>query len=447
MTTLLETAIARASGPLGGVLRVPGDKSISHRAVILSSLALGTGTIHGLLESDDVLATVAAMRALGADIGRTAEAWRVRGVGVGGLATPDRALDFGNSGTGARLLMGAMATHPLSAELTGDASLCSRPMGRVIAPLEQMGARIAAAPGGRLPAKLTGARQPVPITYEVPVASAQVKSAILLAGLNTPGRTCVIEPVATRDHTERLLADFGAAIRAEQRGDGAVHIALQGYAELSARDITVPADPSSAAFPLVGALIVPGSDITLKGVLINAGRNGLLTTLREMGGDISVTNERMAGGETVGDIQVRSSRLRAVRVPADRAPSMIDEYPVLAVAAAFGEGESVMAGLGELRVKESNRLAAIARGLAACGVGVRVSGDDLRVSGGAPVRGGARIAAGMDHRIAMAFLVLGLAAESPVRTDSANMIATSFPGFFEAMRSLGADIAGEAGAP
>ena len=440
VTTAPHTATAHPSTGLAGSLAVPGDKSISHRALMIAALAVGETTIHGLLEGADVLATADALRQLGVTIEKAADgSWRVTGVGVGGLNTPDRPIDFGNSGTGTRLMMGLLASHPVSASLSGDASLSARPMGRVIEPLEAMGARFHAGTPGHLPLDLDGARSPLPVRYRVPVPSAQVKSAILLATLNTPGATTVIEAAPTRDHTERMLRNFGARIDIAHETDGC-HITVHGPAELHARDIRVPGDPSSAAFPLVAALITPGSQVTLDGVLMNPTRTGLITTLREMGADITETGRRDSGGEQIADIEVRSSRLTGVTVPAGRAPSMIDEYPALAVAAAFADGDTVMAGLGELRVKETDRLAAIAAGLDVCGVTAEVSGDDLTVSGGRGVPGGGHVAAHMDHRIAMAFLVLGLGAREPVGCDGANMIQTSFPGFFDAMGEIGADI-------
>ncbi|MGH7123747.1 MAG: 3-phosphoshikimate 1-carboxyvinyltransferase [Stellaceae bacterium] len=430
------------AGPLRGRLSVPGDKSISHRALILGALAVGRTRIEGLLEGEDVLRTSAAVRALGASAERAADgAWTVTGVGVGGFAEPNDVLDFGNSGTGIRLMLGALASTPLVAVFTGDASLRCRPMGRVAKPLERMGARILARDGDRLPLTLVGARDPLPIAYTLPVPSAQVKSAVLLAGLNAPGETSVIEPLATRDHTERMLRHFGARVVTTARGDGR-EIRLKGEVELKAADLVVPGDPSSAAFPIVAALILPGSEIEILGVGMNALRTGLLTTLVEMGARIERLNARIAGGEEVADLVVRGGALTGVEVPAERAPSMIDEYPVLAVAAAFAKGKTVMRGLGELRVKESDRLAAVAEGLDACGVTVTVDGDTLTVEGrGGRPRGSAAIAARLDHRIAMAFLVMGLAAERPVSVDDGETINTSFPGFVRLMNGLGATIA------
>ena len=425
---------------LNGRLRAPGDKSVSHRALILASLAVGRTRIKGLLEGEDVLRTAAAMSALGAGVKRDAEGWTVDGVGLSGLAEPQEVLDFGNSGTGARLVMGVAASHAFISFFSGDASLRRRPMGRVIEPLQRVGARFVAREGGRLPLAVTGASSPLPITYRLPVASAQVKSAVLLAGLNAPGETIVIEPQPTRDHSERMLRHFGAAIAVSDGPDGR-RIVLRGQPELKAADLAVPGDPSSAAFPAVAALIVPGSHVVVEGVGVNPLRTGLFDTLKEMGADLVFANERVEGGEPVADLTLRASTLRGVEVPAERAPRMIDEYPVLAVAAAFARGRTVMQGLGELRVKESDRLTAIAQGLAACGVAVAVAGDTLAVEGlGAPPPGGAEIAARLDHRIAMAFLVLGLAARRPVRIDDGATIATSFPGFAAAMNGLGAAI-------
>jgi 3-phosphoshikimate 1-carboxyvinyltransferase len=428
---------------LRGRIAVPGDKSISHRALMLGATAIGETVVSGLLEAEDVLNTARAMAALGAGISRDQEGyWHVVGAGVGGFVAPQGPLDFGNSGTGARLTAGLIATTPITATLTGDASLVSRPMGRIIDPLSRFGARFEAAPGGRMPLIVHGARRPVPIEYRLPVASAQVKSATLLAALNTPGRTTVIEPEPTRDHTERMLAAFGARIAVDMR-DGERHIAVTGHHELTARPVAVPGDPSSAAFPLVAGLIAEGSEVRIDNVLLNPTRIGLITTLIEMGGRIEIVERRDAGGELVGDIEVRSSVLKGVTVPAARAPSMIDEYPVLAVAAAFASGATRMQGLAELRVKESDRLEAIAAGLAANKVALTVGDDWLEVEGrpGGDGLGGGLVETHLDHRIAMAFLVMGLAAESPVTIDDGRMIATSFPGFADLLAGLGADIA------
>ena len=437
---------SRSAGPLLGEAQVPGDKSISHRALMLGGLAVGETEIHGLLEGEDVLCTARAMRALGASVERGGDGvWRVHGVGVGGLAEPAATLNMGNAGTGARLLMGVVATHPITCQFSGDESLCARPMARVAAPLERMGARIVAREGCRMPLTVVGSASPMPISYRSPVPSAQVKSAVLLAGLNTPGETSVIEAVPTRDHTERLLRHFGATLRTgpadDDDDDDGRMITLVGEPEFEGRAITVPGDPSSAAFPVVAALIVPGSSLRLRNVGVNPLRGGLFETLREMGAEIAFAVPRDESGEPVADIVVGAGPLKGVSVPAARAPTMIDEYPVLAVAAAFAEGRTVMHGLGELRVKESDRLAAVAEGLAACGVGVEVGDDYLVVDGrGGPPPGGGAIATRLDHRIAMAFLVLGMAAREPVRIDDGAPIDTSFPGFAALCNRLGADI-------
>ncbi|HKM62249.1 MAG TPA: 3-phosphoshikimate 1-carboxyvinyltransferase [Acidisphaera sp.] len=431
----------RPSRPLAGEARVPGDKSLSHRALMFGALAVGETRIAGLLEGEDVLRTAAAMAALGAEVVQDGPgAWRVAGRGVGGLAEPDDVLDMGNSGTAARLLCGMLASHPLFAVLTGDASLRRRPMRRVIEPLSACGARFEAREGGRLPLAVVGAVDALPIEYRLPVASAQVKSAILLAGLNAPGITRVEEPEATRDHSENMLRHFGAEVGVETTGAGRI-ITLRGQPELFAADIVVPGDPSSAAFPMVAALLVPGSAIVLRGVGLNPLRTGLFATLREMGADISVEAERTEGAEPVGDVHVRHSALRGVDVPPGRAPSMIDEYPVLAAAAACASGVTRMRGLRELRVKESDRLSATAAMLSAAGVPVTIEDDDLFVEGnGRPPPGGATIATHMDHRIAMSALVLGQATDGPVTIDDGTFIDTSFPGFASLMAGLGATI-------
>ncbi len=438
----LTPATSRRAGPLRGEAAVPGDKSISHRALILAALAVGESAIGGLLEGDDVLRTARAVRALGAEVERgDGGAWRVHGVGVGGLAEPAATLDMGNAGTGARLLMGVVATHRFATQFTGDASLCARPMARVARPLERMGARIVARDGCRLPLTVIGSATPVPICYRTPVPSAQVKSALLLAGLNAPGETTVVEPEATRDHTERLLRLLGAEVAIEERDDGARAVTVVGQPELAGRAVAVPGDASSAAFLAVAALVVPGSAVTLRGVGVNPLRTGLFTTLKEMGADLELVDERDEGGEPVADLVVRAGPLKGVEVPAKRAVTMIDEYPILAVAAACAEGETVMRGLAELRVKESDRLAAIARGLEACGVGVAAGDDELTVEGCAgPPPGGGRIETRLDHRIAMAFLVLGMTALRPVAIDDVAPIGTSFPGFAPLCNRLGADI-------
>jgi 3-phosphoshikimate 1-carboxyvinyltransferase len=398
--------------------------------------------IEGLLEGEDVLQTAAAIRALGATVERDdGGVWRVRGRGLGGLTEPADILDMGNSGTAARLLMGILASHPLTVFLSGDASLCSRPMARVRAPLEQFGAQMITRSGGRMPLAIIGTADPVPVHYRLPVASAQVKSAVLLAGLNTPGRTTAVELQPTRDHTERMLRHFGAEVDVAEEGDGALAITVTGQPELTGRGIQVPADISSAAFPMVAALIVPGSEIVLTAVGINPRRIGLIDTLREMGGEILFGNERTIAGEPVADLHVQAGALTGVAVPASRAPSMIDEYPILAVAAAVADGTTVMRGIAELRVKESDRLAAMARGLTACGVEVEEGEDSLVVHGcGGGIPGGGVITTDLDHRIAMAFLVLGLASERAVTIDDSSPIETSFPGFVALMNEFGAAI-------
>ena len=436
---------ARRNGPLSGRARVPGDKSISIRSLIFGALAVGETRVSGLLEGEDVLNTANTLRALGATLERTAERqWRVRGVGVGGFAQPAAALDFGNSGTGCRLMLGAVAGCPITATFDGDASLRKRPMQRVLDPLQRIGARTLASVEGRLPLTLAGARDPIPTVFEPHVPSAQLKSAVLIAGLSAPGETVVIEHEATRDHTEKMLAHFGAAVRVEPHGENGRRITLTGQPELAPKPIVVPADPSSAAFPLIAALIVPGSDVILNGVMMNPLRTGLLTTLREMGATVELLDARSEGGEKVADLRVRSGPLRGVEVPAARAPSMIDEYPVLAVAAAFAEGTTVMRGLKELRVKESDRLAATAALLRVNGVEAEIDGDDLIVQGAGRTVGRAAgsgtVTTHMDHRIAMSAVVMGLASEKPVAIDDGSFIATSFPGFVELMRLLGADL-------
>jgi 3-phosphoshikimate 1-carboxyvinyltransferase len=445
----VKPLVARGSGPISGRIRVPGDKSISHRALMVGALAVGETKITGLLEGEDVLRTAAALRALGATIARRPDGrWLVEGVGVGGLCEPSDVLDLGNSGTSARLLMGLVATHPFTTFMTGDASLRRRPMGRVAGPLQRMGARVISRSGGVMPLAVIGAESPVPIRHRLAMPSAQVKSAILLAGLNAPGETTVVEPEPTRDHTETMLRHFGVDVRTEdvaEKGHPASRaITVAGYPEIAARDVTVPGDPSSAAFPVVAALLTPGSRLTVEGVGINPSRTGLYETLREMGADITFANERMEAGERVADITVASSRLRPAEVPPERAPSMIDEYPILAVAAACVEGATRMQGLAELRHKESDRLRAIASGLSACGVRVEESDDGLTVYGsGKPPRGGVTIAVRLDHRIAMAFLVMGGVAREQVAIDDGSTIDTSFPGFTALMNGLGARIAEE----
>ncbi len=451
----MQALTAQPTEGLAGTARVPGDKSISHRALLLGGLALGETRIEGLLEGEDVLRSAAAMRALGAEAERAADgSWHLYGRGVGGLVEPEAVLDLGNSGTGARLLMGLIAGHPISAVLTGDRSLCSRPMGRVARPLEQMGARIESRSGGRLPLTVIGTAEPLPIRYELPGASAQVKSAVLLAGLCTPGRTSVVEPTPTRDHREIMLRHLGAEVAVEDGGGAGARpgqriVTLTGQPELTGQKIRVPADPSSAAFAAVAALMLPGSELRLTEVCINPHRTGLYQSLREMGAEIAFENERRLGGEAVADLVVRGGPLEAIEVAAERVPTMIDEYPILAVAAAAAKGKTVMHGLGELRVKESDRLAAMARGLAACGVEVEEGPESLTVQGcaGRPPGGNETpLATALDHRIAMSFLVLGLAAQRPVTIDDGAPIDTSFPGFAEFMAGLGARIGPARGA-
>jgi len=432
---------ARRAPPLRGIAQVPGDKSISHRALILGALSVGETRITGLLEGQDVLDTAAAMRAFGATLTRDAPgSWRVQGVGVGGFAEPAQVIDCGNSGTGVRLIMGAMATTPITATFTGDASLNKRPMSRVTDPLALFGAQAHGRRGGRLPMTLIGAADPVPVHYSLPMPSAQVKSAVLLAGLNAPGQTVVIEPEATRDHTERMLRGFGASVTVEDSPEGRV-ITLTGQPELTGQHVAVPRDPSSAAFPVCAALLVPGSDILVPGVSRNPTRDGLYVTLLDMGADITFENPREEGGEPVADLRVRHAPgLRGVETPPERAASMIDEFPILAVVAAFAQGPTIMRGVKELRVKESDRIDAMARGLEACGVRIEEDADTLIVHGADSVRGGATVESRLDHRIAMAFLVQGLASEAPVTVDDASPIATSFPLFEGLMTGLGASL-------
>jgi 3-phosphoshikimate 1-carboxyvinyltransferase len=430
----------RPSGGLAGTIQVPGDKSISHRALMFGALAVGETRITGLLEGEDVLRTAAAMRALGADIQRDGTgAWRVAGRGIGAITAPDDVIDMGNSGTAARLICGILASHDVFAVLTGDASLRRRPMRRVIEPLRATGAAFACRPGGTLPLAITGAGDALPLEYRLPVASAQVKSALLLAGLNARGVTRIEEPEATRDHSENMLRHFGARIEIARAGTGRI-IRLWGQPELRGADVKVPGDPSSAAFPVVAALLVVNSRIVVEGVGLNPLRSGLITTLREMGASLEVINRREAGGEPVGDLVVTASALRGVDVPPERAPSMIDEYPILAVACAKAAGTSRLRGLGELRVKESDRLKATLALLRGNGVTAATEGDDLIIEGSGGPPGGGLVETHMDHRLAMSALVLGLASAAPVRIDDATFIETSFPGFVALMRGLGAVI-------
>ena len=426
---------------LKGTLTVPGDKSMSHRSLILGGLAIGNTCVTGLLEGEDVLCTAEAMRKLGASVEKLQDgSWLIRGVGVGGLAEPDTVLDMGNSGTAARLLMGLVASAPFTTFFSGDASLHKRPMGRVAVPLTEMGATITARSRGRFPLAVTG-QDLMPISYEPPVASAQVKSCVLLAALDTPGVTTVTEPKPTRDHTENMLTHFGVSVDVEHRQDGSRVIKLPGQQEMKGADVTVPADPSSAAFPAVAAAILPGSDITIENVGLNPLRDGLFETLADMGADITISNLRTEAGEQVGDIRIKGSLLKGITVPPERAISMIDEYPVLFVAAAFAHGTTTMLGLEELRVKESDRIAVMAEGLKACGVNLEEKEDGLIIHGRAvPPKGGATVVTELDHRIAMSFLVLGMGSEEPVTVDDGSVMETSFPGFTNLMNSLGADI-------
>lgn len=428
-----------ATSGLNGTICVPGDKSISHRSLMFGALAIGETTVRGLLESDDVIATANAMRALGAVVNRDEEGiWHIWGVGVGGFIEPAAPLDFGNAGTGSRLCMGLVAGSGVACTFIGDASLSSRPMGRILNPLREMGVQVVAHSGDKLPLTLKGPDMVYPITYQVPMPSAQVKSAVLMAGLGSHGVTTVIEPVMTRDHTEKMLQGFGAELTVETAEDGVRTISLVGQPKLRPQNIAVPGDPSSAAFPIVAALITPGSDVTIENVLLNKTRTGLVQTLLEMGADIAIENRRETGGEELGDLRVKYSKLIGVEVPAERAPFMIDEYPVLAVAASFAQGTTLMNGLAELRVKECDRLAVTARGLQENGVDCVEGKDTLTVTGSIKPVGGGTVCVHMDHRIAMSFLVMGLATQNPIRVDDTTHIATSFPNFTSLMNQLGA---------
>ncbi len=437
---------SRSSSPLTGQTTVPGDKSISHRAVLLGGLSTGETTIDGLLESEDVFATIEAMRCFGCAVERShlthdTPGWRVQGLGVGGWQEPKAVLNFGNSGTGVRLVMGAMATTAITASFAGDASLSARPMDRVLTPLRLFGASfMGAGDGTRLPLTMIGAPKPMPVTYSVPVPSAQVKSAVLFAGLNAPGKTIVHESVKTRDHTERMLQAFGAELVVDETKNGGRTIELSGYAELRGHHISVPGDPSSAAFLVAAALLAPGSDLLVKNVLLNPDRTGFYKTVKEMGADLQIQDQRHESGESVADIRVKHSSLSAVDVPPERAPSMIDEYPILSVLAACADGTTHMSGIGELRVKESDRLSAIADGLAACGVLVEAGEDHLNVTGTDDVHGDCTIDSQMDHRVAMSFLVLGLVSTNPIAVQGCETIATSYPSFVETMTQIGATI-------
>lgn len=438
-------AASPADGPLRGILRVPGDKSVSHRALMFGALARGTTTIDGLLEGEDILATAEAMRQLGAKIEKQDQLWRVTGVGMGNFKAPAADLDFGNAGTGVRLCMGLVGSCDFVTRFTGDASLKSRPMNRVLEPLKSIGVEVVEEQDGKLPIAIRGPRQPKPISYRVPMASAQVKSCVLLAALGIKGKTTVIEPVPTRDHTEKMLKGFGADLTITPMDDGGLLIEIEGQPDLVGQDVVVPGDPSSAGFPLVAALLVPGSDITIENVMMNPTRTGLLVTLLEMGGDIEVLNERETGGEMIADLRVRHSKLKGVTVPPERAASMIDEYPVLAIAAAYASGTTKMLGVHEMRVKESDRLSAVAAGLLANGVQCEEGTDYLYVTGMANVPGGGIVETHLDHRIAMAFLVMGMASDMPVIVDDSTMIATSFPQFTDDFIRLGAALSAAPG--
>ncbi len=430
---------ASVANTLSGRIRVPGDKSTSHRSLIFGALAIGTTHVSGMLEAEDVMATAEALKKMGVNIQKNGGIWQITGTGVGGLQKPTEPLDFGNAGTGSRLMMGVLASHNFSAKFTGDASLCSRPMGRVTDPLGEIGAHIYGDNNGMMPFTFSGSDNPLPIEYTLPMASAQVKSAILLAGLNVEGKTIIHEPIATRNHTEKMMKHFGADIEVFKSQDGGGNIIiLNGPAQLYAKDVIVPADPSSAAFPIVAALITPGADILVEAVMLNPTRSGLIDVLRQMGGNIEFINEREEGGENVADLRVKYSKLKSVTVPAEHSSSMIDEYPILAVAASYAEGETKMLGLEELRVKESDRLAIVAKGLADNGVICKEGEDWLTVTGG-KVKGGGFIDTKLDHRIAMSFLVMGLNAQYPIVIDDCSVILTSFPSFIEDMKKLGAD--------
>ncbi len=435
-----DKLVSHSSGGLSGSISIPGDKSISHRSLILGSLAIGTTKVKGLLEGADVMSTKDALIALGTKIDQIEDGvWRIHGVGLNGMVSPSSQLDLGNSGTGARLLMGVVAGQNITATFCGDASLSARPMARITEPLEMMGAEVTSRDGGRLPVTIRGSKTPMAISYKSKVASAQVKSAILLAGLNARGNTVVEEPHASRDHSESMLRHFGVNVEQRINEDLSHHVKLTGEAKLKAADIIVPADPSSAAFAIVAALITPNSDITLNGIGMNPLRIGLLKTLVEMGADITRLNDRIEGGEALADLRVRHSQLQGVIVPADRAASMIDEFPILSVAAANADGITRMLGIAELRVKETDRIKVMADGLAACGIKVEYDNDSMQVTG-SPIMGGTSLSARHDHRIAMSFLTLGLVAAEPITVTGCHTIETSFPGFASAMNALGANI-------
>ena len=433
--------VAHQSGPLAGKVRLPGDKSISHRAIMIGAMTVGETEIEGLLEGEDVLATIEAMRSLGARISRSEDGTRrVNGVGVGGCLEPERIVDFGNSGTGVRLAMAIAGSHAFTTTFAGDASLSERPMGRVLDPLRRMGVQALARSEDRLPLTVKGPDRLIPIEYQLPVPSAQVKSAVLLAGLNAPGVVTIVEPWRTRDHTERMLSAFGATIDVEDGDNGARTIRLEGQPKLKPQKIVIPGDPSSAAFPIVAAIVTEGSDVTVEGVLLNPTRTGLFDALREMGAKITVEGEQTVGGEPVGNVRAEYSRLTGITVPAERAPSMIDEYPILAIAAAFADGDTVMEGIGELRFKESDRIAAVVAGLKANGVDAEEGESSMVVHGRSGVQGGGAVDTHFDHRIAMSFLTLGGVADQPVKVDDATSINTSFPEFRDLMTSLGAKL-------
>jgi 3-phosphoshikimate 1-carboxyvinyltransferase len=439
----MESLVSKKCGPLEGNIKVPGDKSISHRALMLGAITVGETMIYGLLEGEDVLHTAEAMRALGAKIEKGGDGvWRIFGVGIGGLLQPSKTLEMGNSGTSTRLLMGLVGGHNISATFTGDASLTKRPMKRVMTPLEMMGVKFEAHDGGRLPLTLHGPKDALGIEYRLPVASAQVKSAIILAGLNANGTTTVIEDTPTRDHTENMLRHFGLDVKTEQLSDGALAVSVKGFQEMQPCAVDVPADPSSGAFPAVAALLNEGSDITISRVAVSDRRNGIYLTLQEMGADVKFMHQRVEAGEQVADIVIKSNgKLKGVTVPECRVPSMIDEFPVLAMAAACAEGTTKMTGLEELRVKESDRLLMIAEGLKACGVKLEMGEDSLTIHGnGKPPKGGAKIKTELDHRIAMSFLVLGTATDEPIAIDDAAPIKTSFPKFAKLMNEIGTEI-------
>lgn len=434
---------SKQASALNGNPVIPGDKSISHRALMFGGLAIGNTIIHGLLEGEDVIHTAEALRNMGADIEQSDDGtWQCHGVGIGGLREPDTVLEMGNSGTSTRLLMGLVGAHNITTQFNGDASLTKRPMNRVIKPLEIMGVKITCREGGLLPLSITGPKEVLPIEYKLPVASAQVKSAILLAGLSAIGKTTVIEETPTRDHTENMLKAFGVPVEIKNLGNGTQAITVIGQHDLKATTVHVPSDPSSAAFPAVAALINQGSELKMSNILMNERRSGVYLTLQEMGANITLQNERIESGEKVADLHIKGDRtLKGIDIPASRVPSMIDEFPILAVAASCAEGTTTMKGLAELRVKESDRLLMMYEGLKACGVNLEMGEDNLTIHGnGKPPKGGAEIKTALDHRIAMSFLILGSATQKPIIIDDGNPIKTSFPNFIELMNSLGTKI-------